>query len=235
MKKWLLSALSLSLLTVLPTVVCVAETADNAKVAPPASTKAPSPASLEKTAPLVNAKAAPLTSRDNEETTPVETPEPCEGMPQALKVEASVQEFLTCEVIQVLAQPGSVESFRVKPDPDPSLPEKNRLGDYPIIGEDEGGKGRNLTDAEVKDLQKLFFAESSYHFGMEKRCRFRPDTGLHFVKGNQSVDVLFSFSCDLWLFVHKGKEKLEDFDPVHKKLLTLRNALFPPETSTDEN
>jgi len=228
MKKWLLSALSLSLLAVFPTVVCVAKTPDNAKAAPPASTKVPPPVSA-KTAPPANAKAT-LTSRDNEEIAPAQTSQSCEGIPSGVKVDLRVQKFLNCDIIQILAQPERVESFRVKPIADSSVPAANRLGNYPI---EDNGQGRDLTKTEIKDLQKLFFAKGSYYFRMEKRCRFRPDTGLHFVKGNKSVEVIFSFSCDLWLFVHKGKGKLEDFDPVQKELLTLRNALFPPETSTE--
>ena len=148
---------------------------------------------------------------------------PCEGM-AADAVSPRVQEFLSCEVIRILAKPDRVQSFRVKSEPNPAVPESERLGNYPI---EPGGAGAHLSAEQLKNLQSLFFSEKSYVFGAEKRCKFRPEIGLHFIRGQEAVDVLFSFDCELWLFIHKGKEKLEDFDPVRKQLKELRKSLFP--------
>jgi hypothetical protein len=162
-------------------------------------------------------------AREGTADQPQPRPQPCEGMP-ADAVSPPVQEFLTCEVIQILAKPDRVQSFKVKPDPDESVAEDKRLGKYPI---EASGEGAKLSAEQLKELQKLMFSEKSYIFDAEKRCKFRPEMGLHFVKGQKAVDVLFSYSCNLWLFVHKGsKDKLEDFDPVLKELVQLRKSLF---------
>jgi len=222
MKKCLLGILSLSLLMVF-SMMSYAETSNNNDVkTPPAQVKTP-PAQV---------KTPPSTTRDEEGSTQPQPLQPCQDVPSSVKVDARVQEFLTCKIIQVLAQPELVKSFKVKSKPDLSIPTANRLGDYPI--EDDGhGQGRNLTKAEIKELQKLFFAENSYYFEASKRCRFRPDMGLNFVKGNQSVEVLFSFACNIWLFVHKDEKKLEDFDRVQEDLVKIRNALFPPASTNN--
>lgn len=188
------------------------------------SSKEPAPAiDTTKTPPTNVKKITPQnTIRDNGEIPQARPPlQPCEGVPSTITVEPRVQQFLDCKIINILAQPEQVESFTVDFKKDSTLPERNRLGVYPIKEQ-----GRNLTAEEVKDLQKLLFTEKSYIFGIEKRCRFRPEIGLHFVKGNESVEVLFSFACDLWLFIHKDEEKLEDFDPVRQKLDWIHNSLF---------
>jgi hypothetical protein len=156
---------------------------------------------------------------------------PCEGM-AADAVSPRVQEFLSCEVIRILAKPDRVQSFRVKSEPNPAVPEGERLGNYPI---EPGGAGANLSAEQLKNLQLLLFSEKSYVFDAEKRCKFRPEIGLHFIKGQEAVDVLFSFECELWLFIHKGKEKLEDFDPVRKQLKELRKSLFPTTDTPTQN
>jgi hypothetical protein len=154
-----------------------------------------------------------------------ETPEKqklqlCEGVPLNTVVEPRVQRFLGCKMLKILATPERVTSFRVSPKKNLKLPQKNRLGAYPIKKFE-----RHLTKQEIKGLQKLFFSENSYNFEKKKRCIFHPDMGLHFVKNKQSVEVLFSFSCNLWQFVHQNKEKLEDFDPVRQKLRTFYDSV----------
>ncbi|OQW89680.1 MAG: hypothetical protein BWK78_07295 [Thiotrichaceae bacterium IS1] len=207
------------------------------------ATPDPLPPENEKTAPDPKVEkstphapiVAPRPPIGGEETQPANQnqprPQPCDGMTTDA-VSPSVQNFLTCEVIQILAKPERVQSFKVKPDPDPSVPEDQRLGNYPIV---PNGKGPNLNADQLRDLQTRFFSEKSYVFGVEKRCRFRPEMGLHFTKGREAVDVLFSFECDLWLFIHKGEEKLEDFDPVHKELTQLRKSLFPAGDTPTQN
>jgi hypothetical protein len=194
-------------------------------VQPPQKT-APDPA-VQKSPPRASmGEAVPRPPVDEEETQPAENqprPQPCEGM-AANAVSPRVQDFLTCKMIQILAKPDMVQSFRVKPDPDPSVPEDQRLGNYPIVPNGEGAKP---SAEQLKELQSILFSEKSYVFGAEKRCFFRPEMGLHFTKGREAVEMLFSFECDLWLFVHKGEEKLEDFDPARKPLKELRKSLFP--------
>jgi hypothetical protein len=174
-----------------------------------------------------------MTNNNGGEQTSVSEQVPdCEGIPS--NVSPRVLTFLTCKVVQIFSQPDRVESFLLKPKPDTSVPKINRLGSFPIEAD---GQGLNLEGTNLEKLQKLVFSENSYHFGMEKRCQFRPDVGLHFVKGDEAAEILFSLDCNLWLFVYEENEKLEDFDPIQPQL-TFLNALFPienmPETPTEE-
>ena len=223
MNKIFLSVVGISLLTALHIGSAGENSNSHAVKAPPTQVKAPPG----------NVKSEPLlTNRDNEDTQSTQPAQPCKGISSDVKVDSRVQAFLSCEMIQILAQAERVESFRLKAKPNPSLPQKNRLGNYPI---EENGQGRNLSQAEIKDLQKLFFSEQSYYFEASKRCRFLPEMGFHFVKNEQSVEVLFSFSCNLWLFFYKGEEKLEDFDYVQEPLLKLGKSLFSKEGTSDTN
>jgi hypothetical protein len=241
MKKLLFSILSLSLMMAFPQAYATT-LADSTERMPPSNStertppdnvmKAPqnnsrdddkaSAIDIAKTPRSPNMKVPQNTSRDDEETSEEQPLQPCDGVPATITVEPQVQQFLDCEILKILSQPEKVESFTVEPKEDSTLPERNRLGPYPIKEQ-----GRNLTTEELKDLQKLLFKKDSYHFGMEKRCRFKPDMGLHFVKGNEAVAILLSFSCNLCLFVYQKEDKLEDFDPVQPELLKLANSLFP--------
>jgi len=151
---------------------------------------------------------------------PAQPVQNCEGMPA--NVAPRVLNFLSCKVVQIIAQPDRVDSFMVGPRAGSDIPEKNRLGSFPIAAD---GQGLHLDAPNLKKFQSLVFAESSYVFGMEKRCRFRPKMGLHFVKGHEAVEIIFSVSCPLWLFIYGNDESLEDFDPILGELAFL-NALF---------
>jgi hypothetical protein len=144
----------------------------------------------------------------------------CDGI--AANMSPSVLDFLTCPVAKILLQPDRVESYKVKPKPNLNIPEQERLGPFPI---EINGQGRNLEGENLRKFQALLLTENSYVFGKEKRCRFRPEMGLHFIKGNEAVEVLFSVPCRLWLFVYRDVKKLEDFDRILDKMAFL-NFLF---------
>jgi len=165
---------------------------------------------------------------DNAEHSPQIPQHNCQGIPP--DVAPQVLKFLSCPVVQILAQPDSVESYRVQSKPDPNVAAEKRLGRFPI---EVDGKGQNIEGPNLTKLQKLLFTENSYVFGSEKRCRFRPEMGLHFVKGQDAVEVLFAVPCRLWLFVHGKEEKLEDFDRIVGQL-TFLNALLTKRPVTQE-
>lgn len=242
--KHLIVLMSMSLFL---TSACSANQTDNEgspgnTVVPPI-VNAPAGTGAEKTAPNPTVDKAVPTDKEKPqaregETQPAESNQarppapPCEGV-AADAVSPEVQKLLGCKVIQILAaKPDRVQSFKVKPKPDETVPEDKRLGKYPI---EPNGEGAKLTDEQVKELRKLIFSDKSYVFGAEKRCQFSPDMGLHFVRGQEAVDILFSFDCDLWLFVHKKDEKLEDFDPIKKPLKELRKSLFPENSTPTQN
>jgi hypothetical protein len=173
----------------------------------------------------------PPQRRDDDDDNAEENEQPvvqnCEGI--SPDVSPSVLDFLGCETLQIIAKPDKVNSFLLESEPNETLPIANRLGAYPIQID---GQGLNLEGTNLIKFQEFVFSEESYHFGMEKRCRFEPNIGLHFTKGDKAVEVLFSVPCNLWLFVYGEEEKLEDFDPIQSQLNFL-NSLFPIDTEED--
>jgi hypothetical protein len=134
-----------------------------------------------------------------------------------------VKDFLGAEIIQIISQPDSVESFQMGSElAKPTVPKKHKLGGFPILK-----VGPKLNKEQIIKFQKLMLDKGSYLFNVDKRCLFRPNTGLLFLKDKKEVEVLLSFSCASWLFVYDGEGKNQDFDPVYKPLQTLVDALFP--------
>ncbi|RKZ91561.1 MAG: hypothetical protein DRR19_06845 [Candidatus Parabeggiatoa sp. nov. 1] len=172
-------------------------------------------------APSPDAMPAPgetQTNPDATQTTPSVTPPP--------QVTPKVQRFFGEAVINILANPERVESFRVAYLKKSNTPLKKKVAGYPVLAQ-----GPTLNDTQLKQFQSLVFSEKSYIFEADKRCMFFPDFGLRFVKGDKQVEILLSFYCDILLFAHEGKEKLEDCDPISKALGELRDALFPVKTT----
>ncbi len=142
--------------------------------------------------------------------------------PEVLKM--TVQGFFGAEVYQILSSPERVESFRMFPEPaSKEVPENKQLAGFPIEK-----VGPTLTNDQIKMFQTLVLSDRSYLFEVEKRCLFRPDTGLRFTQGQKTVEILLSYSCDLWQFSIQGDTKTEDFDPVKTELLDFRQSLFSP-------
>jgi len=134
----------------------------------------------------------------------------------------SVKNFLGLKMSTILSEPDRVESFLVKPElADKPTAENQVLNGFPIKK-----IGSQLNDEQIKTFQKFIFDEKSYNFEVVKKCLFRPDLGLRFSKGEETVIVLLSFSCELWQFSHRDIQKIEDFDSITEKLLEFQNVLF---------
>jgi len=135
-------------------------------------------------------------------------------------ISPQVKDFFGEKALAIIGNSDRVESFRVNSTQDESSPKA--IAGFPIIRQ-----GTDLSGEQLTQIQSLIFDEKSYRFGVEKMCKFRPEMALRFVKNGESVDVLFSFVCDLWLFAYKGQEKIEDSDPIRKELVGFAHALFP--------
>ena len=63
---------------------------------------------------------------------------------------------------------------------------------------------------------------------MAKGCEPVFGVGVTFARGEQSVDVLFCFECDI-LAVYQGGRGVgdEDFDPARTRLVRLVKKFFP--------
>ncbi|MBF0289655.1 MAG: hypothetical protein HQM14_17725 [SAR324 cluster bacterium] len=131
-----------------------------------------------------------------------------------------IRELLGDPMIEVLSSPDHVESFQIS-----HLPSKNKtntLAGYPILS-----TGNLLEGVPLTQFQSTVFDKDSYVLGITKRCGFFPDSALRFTKKEEIVTILFSFSCNQWIFIQGESEVYEDFDPARAPLLEIIKGLFP--------
>ncbi|MDM8561487.1 hypothetical protein, partial [Candidatus Parabeggiatoa sp. HSG14] len=143
----------------------------------------------------INGENESRTRKGDERNVNQELVEICE------QVDRAVRNFLGCEIISVLAKPDRVESFKVNPKWNPKK-RNNTLSGFPIVKQ-----GNDLSGELLKNFQTLVFDQNSYLLGTEKRCFFRPKVGLHFIKDKSEVNILLSFSCDIWLVFYGENKK----------------------------
>lgn len=123
----------------------------------------------------------------------------------------------------LLMSPDQIESFIVGPEiADTSVPAESQLGGFPILE-----LGPRLTPEQVKQLQTIVLDDKSYRWQMTKKCLFRPEVGLRFIKESQEIALLLSTWCNIWSFSYQDQEKTKDFDPAAEKITTLLKSIFP--------
>ncbi len=142
------------------------------------------------------------------------------GSYYSFTVRFEIRELLGDKIIDILSNPDHVESFQVSHQL--SKNKANTLHGYPILD-----KGNPLEGSSLTQFQSLIFDKDSYVLGITKRCRFFPDSALRFTKKEETVTILFSFSCNQWIFIQGDSEVYEDFDPVRLPLLKVIKDLFP--------
>ena len=97
------------------------------------------------------------------------------------------------------------------------------LADYERAGEPVRIPG---TDRET--LRDLLLDEGSYELEIAKGCEPVFGVGVSFVVGEQAVDVLFCFQCDILAVYQDGRVVGdEDFDPARTRLVALVKKFFP--------
>lgn len=125
--------------------------------------------------------------------------------------------------IGVLAEPQTVEAFRIAPapgGPDPSVP---RIGDHRIVA------GPVIADAAtVKEVTALLLDPETYDWYRAKGCDFRPGVGLRFVRDASRVEIAVCFECDEIKIWRMGRTVgMEDFDAARPRLVAIAKRLFP--------
>jgi hypothetical protein len=123
----------------------------------------------------------------------------------------------------ILMSPNRVESFIVGAEiADASVPAESQLGGFPILE-----LGPELTPEQLKQLQTIVLDDKNYVWQRTKKCLFRPEVGLRFIKGAEETAVLLSTWCNIWSFSYQDQEKTKDFDPAAKKITALLKSIFP--------
>ncbi|MEE2989884.1 MAG: hypothetical protein VX715_04680 [Planctomycetota bacterium] len=108
-----------------------------------------------------------------------------------------------------------------------------RLADASFYQDDvssyeRSGEAVTLSEADRLQLRDLLLDEESYELEMAKGCEPVFGVGVTFARGEQRVDVLFCFECDILAVYQDGKGVGdEDFDPARTRLVKLVKKFFP--------
>ena len=132
--------------------------------------------------------------------------------------------FLGWQRFEVLLEADRVESYRLGEEDHPE-----GIGGRRVLS-----RGPNLTAGQVAALEALLIDPDSYVFSSVKRCDPTPQVALRHVRGDETVDVILCFDCDIWEFDFQGRASIEDFDPVRPQLVELVKALFPQEPAVQK-
>ena len=96
---------------------------------------------------------------------------------------------------------------------------------------ERSGEAVTVSEADRRQLRDLLLDRESYELEMAKGCEPVFGLGASFARGEQAVDILFCFQCDILAVYQDGRVVGdEDFDPARTRLVTLVKKFFP----TDE-
>jgi hypothetical protein len=88
-------------------------------------------------------------------------------------------------------------------------------------------------DAWVGRLRELVGTSRYYTWDWRKRCLPVPGVAVRFWKGDEGVEILFCFQCDLVILSPIGKQELDKwkiFERGRKPALKLMKEIFPNDT-----
>lgn len=191
----------------------------------------PNQTSVEQVTNLIKPKSVVTIKAQKEKLVEAELQQdnPQETLPDIVTM---VDRFLGPDIKRILSNPIRVESFRLAPEPDNSIPLEQKLGGFPITK-----LGNALNKQQIATFQRWAFDERSYIFEADKKCVFRPEMGLRFIQGDQEVEVILALHCPLWRFVYQGEARTQDCDPIEKQLKQFRNelSLGKEEGNNDKN
>jgi hypothetical protein len=134
--------------------------------------------------------------------------------------------FGSAAALDVVRFPERVEAWRIE-SPKKPVAEVSYLDRWARLS-----KPVPLARNVVQQLVGILERPTTYSFDRAKGCEFDPGVQIHFVKGNQVVDVLLCFKCKELNVCHDGKRVGgEDFDNEEPALLALTKQIFPGDTA----
>lgn len=97
------------------------------------------------------------------------------------------------------------------------------------------GEPAEVSASQAKALQDLLLDHDSYKWNVAKSCLPIYGVRAQFLKGDQAVDVLFCFECNVLAVFRNGRFVAgEDFDPIRGPLLEIVKPLFPDDEAIQE-
>lgn len=125
--------------------------------------------------------------------------------------------------VAVLRGADRVEVFRIGKLPDEFYWQDAVVADYPVL---DGPIAVPASDA--KQLASILGDPESYIWNSAKGCATRPGVRLDFIRGDDRLQILLCFECDiLENFLNAKKVGGEDFDNVRSHLVRIVRPLLP--------
>jgi len=125
--------------------------------------------------------------------------------------------------VAVVAQPEQVLAYRVGPLPEGIVWQQEAFSDYPIVSEPV-----ELPAAIAKQVSAALASPATYVWETAKACQPNYGAQLSFISGEDRVDVLLCFACDMLLVGRDGQTLgSEDFDHARGVLVRAVKECFP--------
>jgi hypothetical protein len=86
---------------------------------------------------------------------------------------------------------------------------------------------KKLEFEHAEAFSNILLNFDSYAWTEMKMCSPEFGLGLRFVRGNDQVEFLFCFDCDILEVTHNGQKKQENFDFAHNELVWAAQDAFP--------
>jgi len=124
-----------------------------------------------------------------------------------------------------ITKPERIEAYRIRPVP-PTVETSEPTTDYPILA----GPVRVAAD-DASELAVALTFPDSYLWETVKGCMPEYGLCLSFFRGDNRVDVLVCFECNILLVTLNGTVSGgEDFDAIRPLLVRIAKAAFPADS-----
>ncbi|MGA2867535.1 MAG: hypothetical protein ABSF34_00040 [Verrucomicrobiota bacterium] len=118
---------------------------------------------------------------------------------------------------ETVKSPDHVEAWLLNTDPDTYEDGKPTIRVRPKI----------LGVERAEAFSNILLNFDSYAWTEMKMCSPEFGLGLRFVRGNDQVEFLFCFDCDILEVTHNGQKRQENFDFAHNELVWAAQDAFP--------
>jgi hypothetical protein len=132
--------------------------------------------------------------------------------------DAKITSLVGAHVIEVLKAPDQIDIFELGPM---STGQGGGISGYSIV--------RKLETSDrlvIAQLLSLALDDQSHVFDIQKKCRFRPNTGIRVSRQTDHVNVLLAMDCKQWMFDSGDKQIYGNFDPVDATVTDIIRQLY---------
>lgn len=121
------------------------------------------------------------------------------------------------DAYETVKSPDYVEAWLLNTDPYENIDRKPTIRAGP----------KKIISGRAKAFSNVLLDFDSYAWTEMKLCSPDFGLGLRFVRGNDKVEFLFCYNCDILEVAHNGHRQQENFDFAHNRLVWAAQDAFP--------